>query len=74
MLEHRKYGEILEKVRWSTVNIKRSCFKGGVFEGDQANFCQLFGEFSRVQLHFFATLRGGFEDLGGNLSNFTRRF
>ena len=55
-----KNAEILEKVRWNTVNIKRSCFKGGLFEGRQASFWQLLGEFSGVQLEDFATLRGGF--------------
>ena len=47
--------------------------RGGVFEGDQASFWQLLGEFSRVQLQDFATLRGGFGDLGRLLSNFTGR-
>ena len=68
-----KNGEILEKLRRSTVNIKRSCLKGGLFEGDQASFWQLLGEFSGVQLEDFATLRGGFGDLGDYLGNFTRR-
>ena len=44
-----------------------------VFEGDQASFWQLLGEFSGVQLEDFATLRGGFGDLGGLLGNFTRK-
>ena len=44
-----------------------------VFEGDQASFWQLLGEFSRVQLQQIATSRGGFGDLGEKLSNFTRR-
>ena len=60
-------------MRWSTVNIKRSGLKGGVFEADQASFWQLLGEFSGVQLEDFATLRGGFGDLGDSLGNFTRR-
>ena len=60
-------------MRWSTVNIKRSCLKRGLFEGDQASFCQLLGEFSGVQVEDFATLRGGFEDLGDYLGNFMRR-
>ena len=47
--------------------------QGGVFEGDQASFWQLLGEFSRVQLQDFATLRGGFGDLGDYLGIFTRR-
>ena len=72
-LEHRENEEILKKVRWSTVNIKRSCLQGVVFEGDQASFWQLLGEFSGVQLEDFATLRGGFGDLGDSLGNFTRR-
>ena len=72
-LEHRENGEILKKMRWSTVNIKRSCLKGGLFEGDQASFWQLLGEFSGVQLEDFATLRGGFGDLGDYLGNFTRK-
>ena len=72
-LEHRENGEILKKVRWSTVNIKRSCLQGVVFEGDQTSFWQLLGEFSGVQLEDFATLRRGFEDLGDYLGNFTRR-
>ena len=46
----------------------------GLFEGDQVSFWQLLGEFSRVQLQDFATLRGGFGDLGEHLGNFTRRF
>ena len=45
----------------------------GFIEGDQASFWQLLGEFSGVQLEDFATLRGGFEDLGDYLGNFTRR-
>ena len=53
--------------------MKRSCLKGGLFDGDQASFWQLLGEFSGVQLEDFATLRGGFADLGDSLGNFTRR-
>ena len=48
--------------------------RGGVFEGDQASFWQLLGEFSRVQLQEFASLRGGFEDPPGEIGNFARRF
>ena len=54
--------------------MKRSCLQGVVFDGDQASFWQLLGEFSGVQLEDFATLRGGFEDLGRNLGHFMRRF
>ena len=61
-------------MRWSTVNINRSCFKGGLFEGDQASFWQLLGEFFGVQLQDFATLRGGSEDQPGEIGNFARRF